>query len=711
MSAVAASPGAARLPPLREEIAIFPGPSALDGSPTWTLHDPARNRFYRLGWREFEIISRWNSGTVDDLTSRVATETTLRVGREDVEELAGFLRSTDMLLGVGAQMTASLLDKIARQRQSWGRWLLHNYLFVRIPLVRPDRFLTATYPLVSWIYSRAFLWTLLLIGAVGIYLIARQWDVFLATFVDMFTLQGAVLFGITLGGVKVIHELGHAYTAKRYGCRVPSMGVALLVLVPVLYTDVNEAWKLTERHKRLAIGVAGVTAELGCAAIAACAWGFLPNGPVRSVAFLIATTTWVTSVLLNLSPFMRFDGYYVLSDWLEMPNLHARSFALARWWLRETLLGLGDAPPEQFPRRRAIMLVLFAFGTWAYRFLLFIGIAVLVYHFTFKAAGIVMAAVEIGYFLVLPVLSEARVWWRRRREVRWNARTLTTGAVIAAIVALFLIPWRTNIEAPALLKSQQRVEVFMPEFGARVAALETHSGALVQKGAPLLRLTSPDLDYRLKRARSELEILEWQVGSRGLDAALLARSQIAEREYETARSEWRGLNDQKARLDIGAPIAGRIVDVADGLTDGAWLPAKARLMSVVDPAAIAVEAYIDEADLGRVKVGDSASFFAEADAHIDLPLRVSAIASASTRLLSDLPLASTHGGPITVRGSKPTEMIPDRTLYRVTLTPGGTAAPPLRVVRGSVVLRAEPVSFAVRAWRAVLAIAIRESGA
>ena len=92
-----------------------------------------------------------------------------------------------------------------------------------------------------------------------------------------------------------------------------------------------------------------MTAELCCAALAICAWGFLPDGPARSVAFLVATTTWVTTVLLNLSPFMRYDGYYVLSDWLEVPNLHARSFALARWWMRETLFGFGDPVPEEFP--------------------------------------------------------------------------------------------------------------------------------------------------------------------------------------------------------------------------------------------------------------------------------------------------------------------------------------------------------------------------
>ena len=155
---------ATTLLPLREEIAIFPGPAALDGSPSYTLHDPARNRFYRLGWPEFEIISRWDSASIDALVERVNQETTLRIEREDIDELARFLFASDLLRVATPQGTASLVAKARRQRTSWGQWLLHNYLFTRIPLLRPDRFLTATYPYVDKLYSRGVALTILAIG-------------------------------------------------------------------------------------------------------------------------------------------------------------------------------------------------------------------------------------------------------------------------------------------------------------------------------------------------------------------------------------------------------------------------------------------------------------------------------------------------------------------------------------------------------------------
>lgn len=711
MVAVAqADQAAPRLLPLREEIGIFPGPTAPDGSPTWTLHDPVRNRFYRLGWREFEMLSRWNGGSKESILARVDSETTLRVEAEDIDELAQFLSAFDLLRVSTAQSTASFVTKAQRQRQSVGSWILHNYLFMRIPLLRPDAFLTATQRYVAWAYSRGFALLIVTLGLVGLYGVARQWDVFLGTFVDMFSLEGAVWFAVTIGCLKVVHELGHAYTAKRLGCRVPTMGIALLVMIPVLYTDVNESWKLTRRGDRLAIGIAGVAAELCCTAIALFAWSFLANGPARSAAFLIATSTWITTILINASPFMRYDGYYVLSDWLEMPNLHSRAFALARWWIRATLLGLGDPAPEEMPSGRRNFLIAFAIFTWTYRFTLFLGIALIVYHFTIKILGVAMAAVEVGYFVIWPVLGEILVWWRRRRDMSWNLRSMLTAAATVVAIALLFIPWRSAVEAPALLKSNQHLEVFVPGFGARLVSLDVSNGQQVEKGQRLIRLASPDLDHKVSQVQLDLRIFEWEMSSRGVDAAQLTRSLVTEREYETALAELRGLANEQDKLEVTAPISGRVVDVAPALAKGDWLPAKFRLLSVIEPGAATVDAYVDEIDLDRIAIGDKAVFYSETDSTYEIQLKVAEIARASTRLLSDLALASTYGGPIDVRARKQNELVPDRTIYRVRLF-AENGAQIDRVVRGRAVLSGKSVSLLGRVWRKLQSLFIRESGA
>src|SRR5262249_46703461 len=268
------------------------------------------------------------------------------------------------------------------------------------------------------------------------------------------------------------------------------MGVAFLVLWPVAYTDTNEVWKLADRRRRLAVAAAGVTTELVIAAWATLAWSLLPEGAPKAAAFLLATTTWIMTLAVNASPFMRFDGYFLLSDWLDMPNLHARAFALARWDLRERLFALGEAPPERFPRARHAGLIAFAWATWAYRLALFLGIAVLVYHFSVKALGIALFAVEIGWVVAPPVWSPPRPCRGRSAGTGGRRRARASAATGALALALVAVPWPVRVSSSGVLRPAEPFVVYAPE-GAEVVALPAAEGAGVAAGEPLLRLASP----------------------------------------------------------------------------------------------------------------------------------------------------------------------------------------------------------------------------
>ncbi|HEX7639591.1 MAG TPA: site-2 protease family protein, partial [Burkholderiaceae bacterium] len=397
------------LPPLREELALLPGPVLADGQPSHTLHDPVRNQFFQIDWPTFEVLSRWHLGQAATVAAAISRDTTLQMDAQDVEDVVGFFQQ-HQLLQAGPGHAAAFAGRLRQRRGSAWQWLLHNYLFFRIPLVRPDRWLGRWAPRLDFLYSPRFLGLTLAALAWGLVEVYRQWERFSATLVDTISPAGLARYGLTLAAVKLLHELGHAFTAKRLGCKVPSMGVAFLVMCPVAYTDTNEVWRLTRRRDRLAVGAAGVLTELAVAAWATLAWALLPDGDARSMAFLLATTTWIASIGVNASPFMRFDGYFLLSDWLGVPNLHARAFALARWQLREWLFALGEPAPEGLPRRRRIGLVLFAYATWLYRATVFLGIAALVYAFFIKAVGLLMFAVEMGWFLMMPLARELQAW-------------------------------------------------------------------------------------------------------------------------------------------------------------------------------------------------------------------------------------------------------------------------------------------------------------
>lgn len=693
------------MPVLREELALLPGPALADGQPSHMLHDPVRNLFFQIDWPTFEVLKRWHLHNAASIADAVSRETTLQLDAVDVDEVVIFFKDNQLLrpqLGGAAEFAASL----RKRRGGVGQWLLHNYLFFRVPLLKPDRWLSRLAPYADFFYSRHFLF--LTLGALcwGTVEVYRQWDRFATTMVDKLSWSGMASYAVALTAVKILHELGHAMTAKRFGCRVPAMGVAFLVMWPVAYTDTNEVWKLTKRRQKLAVVAAGVLTELAIAAWATLAWAVLPDGTPRSIAFMLATITWITSLAINASPFMRFDGYFLLSDWLEMPNLHARAFALARWNMRERLFNLGASPPESFPRARQTGLILFAYGTWIYRLTVFLGIATLVYAFFIKAVGILLFAVEIGWFVLLPFYRELRVWrtlWPVLRQ-RPRAR-LAAGAMLGGVL-LVALPWPTRLAAPGLLRPAAQFVIYAPPH-AQVAELPVADGMHVTAGTTLMKLASPELNARFTEAAANLESLKWQASAGAFDPEQRAQWQVSQEQANAAESEMAAIRGDAARYEPIAPFSGVLRDVAPDLRPGMWLSAQEPLARLVSDQGEAAIAYLDEEEVGHVSLGDSARFYADSPDGPVIPLKVTGIEPDARRVLSEPELATLFGGGIVTR-EKGGQFYPERPLYRVTLKAEDGA--PEHTWRGKVVISGRWAAPSWKYLRSAIALVTREAG-
>nr|MCH9639967.1 peptidase [Betaproteobacteria bacterium] len=215
-----------QLPPLRADLQLLKAPNAYDGSQTWTLYDPVSNHFFRIGVLVSCMLRYWSTANSQELIKKISAETVFNPTEEDVSALISFLHSNRLTVQSHIQQSAEYLSQ--HQKYNASRWkrLFSQYLFFRVPLFRPDIFLNRTYPFVKKFCTSTLLYLVTLIGILGIYFVSRQWDVFVHTFLHFFTFQGALIYAVALMGTKTFHELGHAYTAKHYGCRVPSMGVA-----------------------------------------------------------------------------------------------------------------------------------------------------------------------------------------------------------------------------------------------------------------------------------------------------------------------------------------------------------------------------------------------------------------------------------------------------------------------------------------------------
>ena len=703
------APPLSLLPPLRQELALHPGPDAPDGSPTWTLHDPVVNRFFQLGWPAFEILSRWSLGRVSDLLAAVARETTLSLGLQDVEGLFQFLAQHHLLVARGMADTERLARAAASARLSKPMWLLKHYLFFRLPLVRPMPFLRAFMPRLKGVYTPGFWWLMLAVALAGLYGVSLQWDSFIGTFSGYGDWQGLLSIGLALSAAKVAHELGHAFTAYRHGCRVPHMGVAFMVMVPMLYTDTNEAWKLPSRRARLQIGAAGMAAELVLAACATLLWLFLPDGPLRAGVFLLATSTWLITLAINLSPFMRFDGYFLLSDAVNMPNLHERAFALGRWRLREALFGWGEPPSEDFTPRRRRLLIAFAYATWAYRLVLFLGIALLVYHLFFKALGLFLLAVELAWFIAWPIQREIKAWAAQRGRMRWNRPMRRTLLLMAGALAVLCVPWPRGVEAPAVLMAQHAQWLYAP-VPAQLREIGVKHGEAVQAAQLLLQLDSAEWRHQLGQAQAREEQLRWQVQQQAFDGRLQGRGEALRQEWDASRAEVAGLLAMGRQLQVKAGFAGRVVGLNPALQPGAWLSRGERLVQVADPRGVRVETYVAEGALPRLEAGMDARFIADEPGLPRVDCEVESIDRIAVPQLDHPALASPHGGPIPATLGQDGRAVPHEARFRVRLhrCQGVEGTPRERL--GSATIGRAPRSLAGDWLRGALAVFQRESG-
>lgn len=697
-----------KLPVLRQDLNVTPGAPGEDGAPTWLLYDPLKNQYYRLGQTAFAMLRCWQGGVsapewLKDLQSQ---ESSIEEG--DLEIFLDFLAVHGLTEVSTPQEQKRLEDQEKRLRKGVVKWLLTQYLFIRVPLFRPDHFLEKTLPSIDFLFRPVTRSFILFLGCIGFLLVVRQWDVFFSSILHFFSLEGAFFFAVTLFFVKAFHELGHAYTAKRMGCRVPTIGVAFLVLYPFLYTDTTDAWKLTSRKHRLAIVTAGVKAELALALIALFLWSFLDNGILKSAAFFVTTTSLITSLSINLSPFMRFDGYYALSDFLGAENLQQRAFALARWRLREFFFGLGEPIPESLPTGRKNIFILYAYATWIYRFFLFLGIALLVYHFTFKALGILLFVVELVYFIGLPIMNEMKIWWKNRHNMSLNRNFVFTLCGTTMLVILLFLPWQKQVRLPAVLEANHQADIFPPE-DAKIVSFDLKKGEMIQKGDLLFTLSFPQLEKEQTMLERRIVYLQTRIDRHIGSAADLSQFQILRREQVEAKSKLSGIVHRMARGAIIAPQSGQLAELIQA-HPGQWVSNRTKLTQIVGREKTEVTAYLEESQLHRVRVGALATFYSNNDELSQKQAKVMGISATSVSSIEHPEVTSIFGGSIAVYAAGDNNYHPQSGIYKIILqTETYKESLPWRIV-GQVNIETPAQSPFSHFWRYAASVFIRESG-
>lgn len=694
-------------PPLRDDLDLVRGPM-LDGLPTWTLHDPVSNRFFRLSWKETEILVHWPLGNAEAIARSVSGAMGMVCAPGEVMAVAEFFLRTHL---VDAVSPATLAHERAAQRQGLWQWLLHHYLFLRVPLVRPDALLSAMLPWCGWMFSPLFWGGVTMLSLLGFWGIALRWEDYRAGLQGLLSMHGLVSVAIALTVAKLVHEFGHGITARRMGCRVPTMGVAFLVLMPVFWTDTTDAWRLQDARKRVAIDAAGMLSELVLAAVASVLWAVLPDGGARQAALVLSGSVWVSAVLLNMSPLMRFDGYYIASDLLGVPNLQSRGYALARWQLRTWLFGYQAPPPERMRRSRAIGVLCYAFASMVYRFFLFLGIAVLVYHEVFKALGIVLFGIEIWFFLAGPILREVGQWGRLMQAAsRWRRGLLPGTMAVALLVAV--VPWNRTVKVDGLWRPAMQARLKTAEPGALVSLLAP--GTEVTRGQVVAHLASEDLqaDRDVAEARLQTSLAELRragfAGESGNRTMLSTMADTLE-EISRGRQDVAAADGRINALDIRAPFDGIVVDVDPQTYRGEVFPKHTPLFSLLSQGPGVVVGYVGETDIRGIHAGTKGRFWPKTGGS-PLPLTVERVSDANAEAIEELELAQPSGGHVAVHRDQHDTWQADLPLYRVVARVDAQTPSPEARISGLMVLDAPSSSFALQVYRRATSLLVRESG-
>ncbi|MFO1170040.1 MAG: HlyD family efflux transporter periplasmic adaptor subunit [Hyphomicrobiaceae bacterium] len=699
-----------RLPELRPELRLTKGAASFSGEPTWLIHDPVANRYVQIDLPSFETLAHWSpSMTADELVQHVNAAGRVSIDRDTLDRLLGFLYDSELTTRPPQHGWRSFAAKRAKRRHAPHTWLLHNYLFFRMPLWRPQAFLERTLPIARRTGSPLMQRLVLGLGLIGLYLVSRQWESYLGTYQDFASIEGALLIALTTAGIKSAHELGHAYTAAHYGCRVPTMGVAVMLMAPLLYTDVTDAWKLRDRRQRMHIDSAGVRVELSLASLALFAWPFLPEGPLKGGAFMLSAISLVTSLFINLNPFMRFDGYYLLTELLQVENLQPRAFALGRWQVREWLFDLRHPCPEEMSGGRRAILVVYAWGIWIYRLMLFTGIALLVYHYFFKVLGIVLFLVEIVIFVARPIYQELVMWLKLRRQIGMRRRSILTALAAAAMLLLAVVPWSTRVRIPAVAEAHDVIPVFVPR-PARIVAVHVAQGQSVKAGAPIVTLAAPEIDLERQTTQARLALARLSQDRRGADSSDREASLINERTVVSLEAKLEGLDREEDALVVRASIDGLIVELDPELHTGRWINPREQLATIAGGEGLTIRGYVAERDLWRVAPGTTGRFVPETLSFDPANVAITSIAVSDASEIEVEALSSVRGGPIASMEDARRKLVPNGAEYAVVLSAPERPGTYARALRGVVLAEGKPESFVSRIWRQALGVLVRESG-
>lgn len=546
------------------------------------LRDSLSSDFFRVTADAYAFVSRLGTDrTIDEVWSElIELEPELALTQEEVVQLLGQLHLSNLLQFDRGAAAASLFERYRERRGREIKALILGFLAIKVPLIDPDRALDRSMPLIRLIFGPVGALCYVVLLVLGIKALTDESQRLFDQSAGLLAPGNLGLLYVGLVLAKLVHEFGHAAACKRYGGEVHKMGVMLLLFAPLPYMDATASWGFRSRFHRMLVGASGVLAEFAVAAIAALVWAHSAPGVVNALAYNVIFVASVSTLLFNLNPLMRFDGYHMLVDWLDVPNLFQRSRDQLKYLGERFALGVKNAEPAARTRKEAWLLPTYGVISLAYWLMLMSTIIFFIAE-QYLEVGIALAWIIFFTAIALPLLKFGKYLVSSPRLEHQRLRAVTSTAVIgaAAFAVLVGVPMPERVRVKGVLQASDFRELYSESGGTLVQVL-VRPGSWVKAGQPLARLDNPELGYEIRAARRQREQLQAQE----LQAVSMAMANLQPlvRQRQAVEEKIAQLLQQQKQLVVLAPIEGIWSASELEASRGQWIGRGASLGTVVD---------------------------------------------------------------------------------------------------------------------------------
>ncbi|MGZ0707914.1 hypothetical protein ACWPKO_06215 [Coraliomargarita sp. W4R53] len=562
-------------------------------------HDSYGDQYFRFRPEAWDFIARLDGRrTVEEIWQACLDRNKDEApGQGEVVQMLAQLYGGNLILSDVPADVVQLFERLKKRKANEWKSRIFGIFFLRVPLWDPDNFLNRTIGFVRGLLNPigGLIWLVSVVAA--LVLVIGRWDEATAQGAGVLDPSNLLLLYVAFAVAKLIHEMGHAYAVKRLGGEVHRMGLTLLVFTPVPFVDATAAWAFRERWKRVWVGAGGMIVEILFAAFAAFVWAYTGPGLLNGLAYNVMIVASISTLLFNLNPLLRFDGYYIMSDLTDSPNLQTRSTRQWAYWTERYAFGGKQIQSPADSTGESIWLGLFGVASWVYRIFITFTIIIFVAD-KFFGLGFLSAVLTIIGFIILPLYKGVRYLLSEPRIESVRARAIGVTLAFLAVIVLLLgvVPFPSHFRAPGVIKSGYSQYIITDASGA-VEGIDLQVEQ-VARGASLFRMLNPELDLEIADLRAEKAQIE-AMQRRSYTEAPVELAPLSER-LKVVEAKLDERLKRQASLNVLSPSEGRAVLFNPQELDGRWLPRGTVVGEVVSGDEWEFRAVVAQKDAGKL---------------------------------------------------------------------------------------------------------------